>query len=131
MSWPSKRIAPAVGASCNRISFEVVVLPQPDSPMTPSVSPGEIEKSTPSTALTHSIRRRGKTAVVTGKCLARPSISNSDVGMNILFGLFGGFCLGEPAARRPGAGEPRLARFLLGAARQGLGAARLEGAAGR
>ena len=39
MSWPSKRIVPAVGLSCSRISLEVVVLPQPDSPISPSVSP--------------------------------------------------------------------------------------------
>ena len=40
MSSPSNRIAPAVGVSCSRISFEVVVLPHPDSPISPRVSPG-------------------------------------------------------------------------------------------
>jgi hypothetical protein len=33
-------IAPDVGVSCSRISFEVVVFPHPDSPMRPSVSAG-------------------------------------------------------------------------------------------
>src|SRR5207248_7306170 len=69
MSSPSKRMAPLVGPSCNRISFEVVVLPQPDSPITPRVSPGSTAKSMPSTALTQPIWRRGKSAIVTGKCL--------------------------------------------------------------
>ena len=40
MSRPSKAIAPDVGVSCSRISFEVVVFPHPDSPMRPSVSAG-------------------------------------------------------------------------------------------
>ena len=35
-----------------RIDSAVMLLPQPDSPTTPSVSPSSIEKLTPSTALT-------------------------------------------------------------------------------
>ena len=37
--WPSKRMAPAVGRSSPRMSFDVVVLPQPDSPTTPEGAP--------------------------------------------------------------------------------------------
>jgi len=46
MSRPSKVIVPAVGVSCSRINFEVVVFPQPDSPMSPGVSPAWMAKST-------------------------------------------------------------------------------------
>ena len=50
MSRPLKMILPAVG-SVSLISVrESVVLPQPDSPTSPSVSPAWIERSTPSTA---------------------------------------------------------------------------------
>src|SRR5260370_16938077 len=81
-------MAPAFGPSCNRISFEVVVLPQPASPMTPNVSPRSIAKSMPSTALTQPILRRGNEAVLTAKCLVRPSSSNSG-GLPFLFVLDG------------------------------------------
>jgi len=50
MSRPLKTILPAVG-SVSLISVrERVVLPQPDSPTSPSVSPALIDRSTPSTA---------------------------------------------------------------------------------
>src|SRR5438105_6202 len=127
MSSPSKRIAPAVGVSCNRISFEVVVLPQPDSPMTPRVSPESIVKSMPSTALTQAVFLRGKSAVVTGKCLVRPSISNSGGGMDILCRITS-LRLGEPAPRRPGVADLHLRRFIGRATRQGLRATRVKGA---
>src|SRR6266851_10223273 len=127
MSSPSKRIAPAVGTSCNRISFEVVVLPQPDSPMTPKVSPRSIAKSMPSTALTQPILRRGNDAVLTAKCLVRPSSSKSG-GMRFLC-VLDGERLGENAARRPRRGDAHLRGLVVGAARQCLRAARVKGAA--
>src|SRR5712691_3460443 len=130
MSRPSNRIAPAVGDSCNRISFEVVVLPQPDSPMTPRVSPLPTAKSMPSTALTQAVFLRGNSAVVTGKCLVRPSISNSGGGMDFLCGI-ADLWLGEPAPRRPRATDLYLWRFFGGAARQCRGAARVKGASRR
>ena len=40
MLTPSKRISPAVGSSSRRTARPTVVLPQPDSPTSPSVSPG-------------------------------------------------------------------------------------------
>src|SRR6266540_6567221 len=52
MSWPSKRITPAVGSSNRRSIFAVVVLPQPDSPTRLKVSPGGTTKEMPSTDLT-------------------------------------------------------------------------------
>ena len=55
-SSPFKRIAPptmrAAGGSRPTIDRQVVVLPQPDSPTRPSVSPSRRVKLTPSTALT-------------------------------------------------------------------------------
>src|SRR5438132_4230036 len=130
MSCPSKRIAPEVGLSCSRISLEVVVLPQPDSPITPSVSPAATQKSIPSTALTHPTFRRGKSAVVTEKYFVRPSISNSGGDMGVPWGLD---CLrfGAPAPCRPGAANVDLARLLVDAARKCFGAPRVKGAARR
>src|SRR5881392_360324 len=130
MSSPSKRMAPLVGPSCNRISFEVVVLPQPDSPITPRVSPGSTAKSMPSTALTQPVWRRGNSAIVTGKCLVSPSTSNSGDDIDILCGL-PELRFGAPAPRPPFAGDPDLAGLLDAAARHRLGAARVEGAARR
>src|SRR5918998_409729 len=56
-SWPSKRISPSgystggLGLSC-MMESEVTLLPLPDSPTIPNVSPGSRENDTPSTALT-------------------------------------------------------------------------------
>ena len=54
-SWPMKLIEPptmrAAAGSRLTIDWQVVVLPQPDSPTSPSVSPSSSVKLTPSTAL--------------------------------------------------------------------------------
>ena len=47
MSTPSKTIRPALGSMSRRSSRPTVVLPQPDSPTRPSVSPRAIVRSTP------------------------------------------------------------------------------------
>src|SRR6516225_5435907 len=120
---------PALGVSCSRISLAVVVLPQPDSPMTPSVSPGSTVKSTPSTALTQrTLRRRGKTPPALGKYLARCSASSSG-GMPgpSLLNLQGG----APASRGAAGGEPHLFGFGCGALRHDFAAARMKGTARR
>jgi hypothetical protein len=44
--------SPEVGSIRRRMQRPVVLLPQPDSPTTPSVSPGARSKLTPSTACT-------------------------------------------------------------------------------
>ncbi len=44
----------------------VVVLPQPDSPTRPSVSPSRMSKLTPSTACTVPTRRRSTAPFVSG-----------------------------------------------------------------
>ena len=55
---PSTTIVPACGLTRFRISMIVVVLPQPDSPTRPSVSPSRMSKLMPSTACTVPTRRR-------------------------------------------------------------------------
>jgi hypothetical protein len=57
MRVPPMLIWPAVGGTRLRIARAVVDLPQPDSPTRPSVSPGETENETPSTARTTRWRR--------------------------------------------------------------------------
>jgi hypothetical protein len=58
MSEPLSLMLPAVGSISRRTVRPTVVLPQPDSPTSPSVSPGRIEKLTPSTANTRPAARR-------------------------------------------------------------------------
>src|SRR2546425_4891244 len=69
-------MVPAVGASAASTSFDVVVLPHPDSPTSPSVSPALIVKSIPSTALTIP-RVLPKSEPPTGKCFLRSRTSSS------------------------------------------------------
>src|SRR6186997_1270061 len=51
-SWPSKMMRPPVGGLSRMIARPVVLLPQPDSPTRPRVSPRSISNVTPSTAWT-------------------------------------------------------------------------------
>src|SRR5262245_35815968 len=118
-SRPSNRIEPAVGASCNKISFEVVVLPQPDSPMRPSVSPDPIAKSTPSTAFTEAVSRE-RSPRRTGKCFFSPRTSRT-----------GGAMFQKPAACDAAVGKLEVGRLRGRAALHGLATARMEGAPGR
>ncbi len=103
-SRPSKRICPALGSISRKISRPVVDLPQPDSPTSPSVSPGSSAKLTPSTArITR--RRRASHAPPTANCLASPCTSRSGVAIT-----------GRPGRRRsapapaPRAGARRAGR---------------------
>ena len=68
-SRPIRRTEPA-SAACNcRTARPVVVLPEPDSPTRPSVSPRPISKLTPSTARTGGpVRRAGKVTVRLRTC---------------------------------------------------------------
>src|SRR5437870_4329868 len=119
MSRPANAIAPAVGVSCSRISLEVVVLPHPDSPMRPSVSPASMAKSTPSTAFTHAPPRPSSPCRA-GKCFFSPRTSRT-----------GDDIFQEPAPRDASVAEVEVPRFLGHAAWHGLGAARMEGASRR
>src|SRR6266702_117804 len=47
--WPSKRISPAVGSTRRKSMRATVLLPEPDSPTRPSVSPGMMANDTSST----------------------------------------------------------------------------------
>src|SRR5262245_36031707 len=118
-SRPSNRIEPSVGASCSRISFEVVVLPQPDSPMRPSVSPDPIAKSTPSTAFTEAVSRE-RSPRRTGKCFFSPRTSRT-----------GGAMFQKPAASDAAVAEWEVGRLRDGAVLHGLATARMKGAPGR
>src|SRR5438552_2087629 len=80
MSRPSKAIVPAVGCSIFKISLAVVVLPHPDSPMSPSVSPAWMAKSTPSTAFTQ-VAPRPNSPCRAGKCFASPRTSRTGSAM--------------------------------------------------
>src|SRR5215217_172608 len=60
---------PSVGSSRFRIMREVVVLPQPDSPTSPKVSPALMSKETSSTALTCPSVRENRIPLVKAKCL--------------------------------------------------------------
>ena len=75
ISCPSKMIWPLVGFSSWRMQRPVVVLPQPDSPTRPSVSPRRIEKLTPSTALTTAGLPPRRPPPPIGKCLTRSRTS--------------------------------------------------------
>src|SRR6266702_4341785 len=77
MSSPRKMIDPAVGFSSMRIIFIVVVLPHPDSPTRPTVSPALIEYETPSTAFTSPTDFWKMRPFMTGKCFFRSRISSN------------------------------------------------------
>src|SRR6266566_5121374 len=117
MSRPSKAIVPAVGCSIFKISLAVVVLPHPDSPMSPSVSPAWMAKSTPSTAFTH-VAPRPNSPCRAGKCFASPRTSRTGSAM-------------EPAPGDASVGEAEVPGLVGRAAWQDIGTARMEVTAGR
>ena len=73
-STPSRRIEPSRGSMMRTIARPTVVLPNPDSPTSPSVSPRLIVRLTPSTAWTQPVVRR-RIPLVTGNQTRRPSTS--------------------------------------------------------
>src|SRR5215468_1783996 len=103
---------PAVGCSAARISFEVVVLPQPDSPTRPRVSPWLMVKLTPSTALTQP-RPLPSREPPTAKYFLRPRTSSNGSGM---FGLLEG----QPAPDDSAVAQVLLTGLLSPAAFQRL-----------
>ena len=81
-SVPSNRILPAVGSWSRATSQPNVVLPEPDSPIRPSASPGAIVRETPSTACTARAGARVTTSPrlrVSGNHFWSPSVSRSGV----------------------------------------------------
>src|SRR5215475_8668751 len=71
-------MTPLVGLSRPTITRPIVVLPQPDSPTSPKVSPGRTPKLTSATALSQPTRRCSTAPLVTGKFLTRCSMLSSD-----------------------------------------------------
>src|SRR5579864_1723784 len=128
MSWPSKITSPDVGSSSRKTQRPIVVLPEPLSPTSPSVSPRRMANDTPSTALT-SATWREKTPAVTGKYLrtSRTSRRTSPTAPGVVVGTTSpGVMLESGSAIRsgpllsrgrcPGAGRLRLSRTALEAA---------------
>src|SRR3990172_6126448 len=111
MSFFPNQIEPAVGSSNLRMSRPVVVLPHPDSPTSPKVSPELMTKSIPSTAFTTATVLSKAKPLAMGKCFFRFSILRN--GSDIL-----------PAPDDMIIGELNLPRKLLrGALIQSVGAA--------
>src|SRR5215813_13778410 len=116
-------MVPAVGCSAARMSFEVVVLPQPDSPTRPRVWPRFMVKLTPSTALTQP-RLLPSREPPTAKYFLRPRTSSNGSGM---FGLLEG----QPASDSPAVAQVFLTGLLSPAALQGMPTAGVEATAWR
>src|SRR5205085_4608476 len=91
MSVPRRRIVPEVGSVSRRTQFATVVLPLPDSPTRPRISPRASSNETPSTACT--VPRLPPTRPPTWKCLTRSSTSR--IGP-----LSSGALIGQPSVGR-------------------------------
>src|SRR6266852_3386667 len=76
MFRPSNPMVPLVTSSAARTSFAVVVLPQPDSPTRPRVSPRLTVKLMPSTALTQP-RPPPSSDLPAAKCFVRSRTSSN------------------------------------------------------
>src|SRR3989304_8148799 len=76
-------ISPAVGSISRRMHRPTVVLPRPDSPTRPYVSPSLISRSTPSTALTYPLTLPRIPPVI-GNHFLRPLISRTVLVMLFL-----------------------------------------------
>src|SRR5262245_15697820 len=128
--------SPLVARTSWRMQRPVVVLPQPDSPTSPSVSPRRSSKLTPSTARTRP-EWPPKSPPATRKCFTRFRTSRSE-GPSFTSGpgdapRQGAVEVGGlPARAHVSAAAHRAKRRRLGdAALDAEGAARREGAAGR
>jgi len=79
MSAPANSMPPPVASSSLRMVRPTVVLPQPDSPTSPNVSPGAMVNDTSSTAFTVAVfdDMKPAPAALTVKYLSRPATSKS------------------------------------------------------
>src|SRR5262245_61517448 len=125
MSLPAKCNDPAVGFSRSRKSFARVVLPDPDSPTIPKVSPSLICTLTPSTALSQPPLLPTSQPPVTGKYFVS-SIPCSSMAFSSGAGRRGG-----PAARHMAILDQHWRGIHLGTDRLLLRAAEGKGAPGR
>src|SRR5215831_19621033 len=108
------------------MSLAVVVLPQPDSPIRPSVSAVAMAKLIPSTAFTQAVLRWKNAPVPTGKYLRTSLSSSSGAVMDHRCGE-----MRKPASCRPSRAALIVFGVLRRAARHRLGATRVKGTAGR
>src|SRR3954469_4681316 len=106
-----------------RSALATLDLPQPDSPTSPTVSPGAIARLTPSTALTYRVvRRHGEVRTLTGKVFTSASTSSSgtsgpascscDAG-EAAFAVGGGLPSG-PATQPPQSRPPSSSEYVGG-----------------
>ena len=93
MSAPPNSMAPLVASSSLRMVRPTVVLPQPDSPTRPSVSPAAIVNETSSTAFTIAFldERKPAPAALISKYLCRPSTSSSGTSVPLVVASSVGF----------------------------------------
>ena len=103
ISWPAKRIEPAVGSWMRTTSRAKVDLPQPDSPTTPTVSPAATSRSTPSTART-TLLAPNRPSRGSGKCLTRPRTDKSGSAAAPSDTLAGALSLTTVTGRAPAGG---------------------------
>ena len=80
MSSPSNFTSPEVMSIIFRMARPVVLLPQPDSPTRPKVSPRRTSNDTPSTAFTLPTWRRMTAPAITGKWTFRSLTSRTVSG---------------------------------------------------
>ncbi len=109
---------PAVGFSSATIIRPIVVLPQPDSPTRPKVSPARISMLTSVTALTEPVRRCS-TPAVTGNSLNTPASWSSGPTVIAGMGHRGGLANGGGCPADSVAAPGRCARRLGGIGRLG------------
>src|ERR1035437_3056773 len=124
-SAPSKTMRPREGGYSPTIIRATVDFPQPDSPTNPRVSPLRIENETPSTARK---LRRGSPSIT--RLSQGRETSKSRPAFSTRNRLSSARSVIQPACSEVAAGRKRRGT-LLGAAGEALGAARIEGAAGR
>src|SRR5262245_33090654 len=98
---------PVVGVSSARMSLDVVVLPQPDSPTSPSVEAAGMANETPSTARTTSVEKPSPPRRTT-KCFVRFVTSSTGVPFDSDMTM-------KPATRRVTSGDRDLRRSLVAA----------------
>src|SRR5882724_9068795 len=103
------------------MSLAVVVLPQPDSPMSPNVSPRLTVKSTPSTAFTQAIFGLRNRPCLTPKYFVRPRASRSGLAMSDLY-----LAIDEPTARPPTIAKVEIPGLFQRAPRPRHGTARMK-----
>ena len=112
MSSPRKRIVPSVASIRRMIARDIVVLPQPDSPTSPSVSPSAIDSVTSLTACTRATSRSIRRPCLIGKKTLRCSTSTSGRRRSSSH-VHAARRLGSDFAAEPDLAGPHLAQLAL------------------